>query len=284
MISTRVTVASLALVLSACTVTKTEYVFEDTVTSNDPTDPSNPTDPNDGNGNGNGNNGTDGDVDSDGDGLTDAEEAEFGTDPDAADSDGDGFDDGDEVDAGTNPANEYSHTYDGGYNVGYCEDGTPTATGPTGPPGSSGFPKYQGGDVAENFSLLDQYGEYVDLYSFCGQVVQLTFSAMWCGPCQHEAMLMQGHQDQYWDDGYQTIEILIENYNYGGGLVDQGDLESWANSFGLDTVPVLADPVASYTAWPFYEMDWGIPTTVFIDRDMSILAVDIWGASPSDYL
>ena len=282
MFSTRTTFISLLIFMGACTITKTEYVVADDPTIDEPTDPTDPTDPT--NGNGNGNNTGNGDVDSDGDGLTDDEEAALGTDPDDTDSDGDGFDDGDEVDAGTNPANEYSHTYTGGYNVGYCEDGVPAATGPTGPPGSSGFPKYQYGDVPENFSLLDQHGEYVDLYSFCGQVVQMTFSAMWCGPCQHEAATLQALQDQYGDQGYQSIEILIENYSYGSGQVDQSNLEDWADSFGLDTIPVLADPTSAYTAWPFYEMDWGIPTTVFIGKDMVVEAVDTWGDSPSDFL
>ena len=59
------------------------------------------------NGNNNdGNNGTDDpavEVDTDGDGLTDAEEADLGTNPELADSDGDLFDDLVEVDAGTDP-------------------------------------------------------------------------------------------------------------------------------------------------------------------------------------
>jgi hypothetical protein len=42
-------------------------------------------------------------ADSDEDGLTDAEEAELGTDPNNADSDGDGLADGDEVELGTSP-------------------------------------------------------------------------------------------------------------------------------------------------------------------------------------
>lgn len=52
-------------------------------------------------------------TDSDGDGLSDAEEATYGTDPDLFDSDGDGLSDGDEVDIyGTNPLNADSD-YDG---------------------------------------------------------------------------------------------------------------------------------------------------------------------------
>ncbi len=42
-------------------------------------------------------------LDSDGDGLSDADEARYGTDPDNPDTDGDGFNDGDEVRNGYNP-------------------------------------------------------------------------------------------------------------------------------------------------------------------------------------
>ena len=42
-------------------------------------------------------------LDSDGDGLTDAEEAELGTDPDLADSDGDGIDDSCDADPNSAP-------------------------------------------------------------------------------------------------------------------------------------------------------------------------------------
>jgi hypothetical protein len=44
-----------------------------------------------------------GNVDSDGDGLTDAQEANYGTDPNDGDSDGDGVNDSNEIEAGTDP-------------------------------------------------------------------------------------------------------------------------------------------------------------------------------------
>lgn len=47
--------------------------------------------------------------DGDRDGLTDAEEAELGTDPAKADTDGDGYSDGTEVEEGTNPLDPASH-------------------------------------------------------------------------------------------------------------------------------------------------------------------------------
>ena len=56
-------------------------------------------------------------IDSDGDGLTDAEEAQFGTDPLVADTDADGINDGDEIELGTDPLNvdtDGDILYDGG--------------------------------------------------------------------------------------------------------------------------------------------------------------------------
>jgi len=124
-------------------------------------------------------------ADTDEDGLEDGAEGDAGTDPLVADTDADGFLDGDEVTAGTNPNYAYSHTYTGGYNVGFCADGVAASTGPTGA-GSATFhgttyqwDYYQVGDVLDNFNLMDQHGEMVDLYSFCGQIITLVNGAFW---------------------------------------------------------------------------------------------------------
>ena len=110
--------------------------------------------------------------DADGDGLGSADETKYGTDPANPDTDGDGYLDGEEVAKGTNPVYAYSHPYIADYQVGWCEDGEPAATGP-----SSSI--YQVGDVAQNFTLTDQNGEEVSLYSFCGQTVMLVSGAFW---------------------------------------------------------------------------------------------------------
>lgn len=114
-------------------------------------------------------------ADADGDGLADAAEAEYGADPSNPDTDGDGWQDGAEVEAGTNPAYAYSHPYEGGYYVGWCES-PPQPTGPTGVD-EGGLSAYQQGDVADNFEWRDQNGEYVSLYSFCGNLTVVQFSS-----------------------------------------------------------------------------------------------------------
>ena len=120
-------------------------------------------------------------ADTDGDGLFDHEESALGTDPNLADTDADGFSDYDEVQAGTNPLWSWSHVYTGGYNVGTCENGVLPPTGATGTGSYKGdtWDVYQPGDVSDNFTMTDQHGQEVSLYSFCGQNVMLEFSAFW---------------------------------------------------------------------------------------------------------
>jgi len=215
-------------------------------------------------------------VDSDGDGLFDDEEEVLGTDPDNADSDGDGFDDLEEVEAGTNPAYEYSHVYEGNYNVGYCEEGMAEATGPTSSNGHT--PLYAEGDVVENFTLMDQYGEDVDLYSFCGRNIMLVFSAGWCGPCISLSEQVQDLQDQY--DNVQIIEVLTEDSS--SNAPDQSDLEDWAEHGNMTSIPTLAD--GDYSVWPYYEADWYIPSVAHIGPDGTVLDVDGSITDPGQFI
>jgi hypothetical protein len=104
--------------------------------------------------------------DDDGDGLDNATEQELGTDPDLADSDGDGWDDGDEVDGNTDPTRAADHPYTGGWRIGACRNdlvGTGTDVG----------------DIAEDFALMDQFGDTLHLHDFCDREVLLVSAAFW---------------------------------------------------------------------------------------------------------
>lgn len=105
-------------------------------------------------------------TDPDKDGLTDAGEAAAGTDPSDPDSDLDGYTDGEEVTGNTDPNSLADHPYEGKWPIGACR-GSTVGTGNT------------EGEVANNFSMLDQYGENVELYAFCDKVVYITFAAVW---------------------------------------------------------------------------------------------------------
>ena len=106
------------------------------------------------------------DVDADQDGILGSEEATLGTDPDNDDSDGDGANDGDELAQHTDPMDGADYPYKGGWPIGSCKNDIQ----------GEGLEE---GKVADDFSLPDQNGQNVHLYSFCDKVVYLVFAAFW---------------------------------------------------------------------------------------------------------
>ncbi|MEE2750826.1 MAG: hypothetical protein VX519_05305 [Myxococcota bacterium] len=104
--------------------------------------------------------------DYDNDGLTEAQEAELGTDPNNPDTDDDGWTDLEEYEQNTDPTDEDDMPYMGGWAIDACRDDVEST-------GNSV------GDISENFSLEDQHGEMVDLHDFCNRVVLLKGAAEW---------------------------------------------------------------------------------------------------------
>ena len=111
--------------------------------------------------------GATGSLDTDGDGVTDAVEKEIGTDPKLADTDADTYPDGEEVAANADPLDPDHHPYIGGWPIGACHADIAGGTG------------IDEGDIADTFSLLDQFGENVHLYDFCDRTALLIFAAFW---------------------------------------------------------------------------------------------------------
>jgi len=211
------------------------------------------------------------DLDSDGDGVTDVVELEWGGDPYDPDSDGDGWDDGEELDLGTNPLDSSSYPQEGTWGIDSCA-GSITGQG------------NNVGQVADNFTLTDQNGDDLQLHDFCGRAVLLVASAMWCGPCQSEAVDLAQTYQQYADDGFIVITLLGEDSF--GQTPDQGDLQEWANSFGIDH-PVVADPGFSVGARFVSGSALYLPSTsllgpgaVVLERDSPVSTNDILSALP----
>ena len=196
-------------------------------------------------------------ADLDGDGLSDADEAELGTNPEQADSDGDGTDDGEEVDAGTDPLDADDQPYEGGWPHDGCR-------------GDLASEGREVGDVSTDLALIDQYGESVSLSSFCDHVVFLSFGAMWSALSQSDA---KGYQAAYADheaDGLMVIQVLIEDLDSQEPAAD--DLATWADTFEI-AFPVLG---GGQEALYDYAGDGavGLPLNVVLDRGLVITAID----------
>ncbi|MCB9741455.1 MAG: TlpA family protein disulfide reductase [Alphaproteobacteria bacterium] len=199
--------------------------------------------------------------DDDGDGLLTDDELALHTDPADPDTDGDGHLDGEEVEAGTDPLDIDDYPYRGGYGVdAECRDSI-SSTG------------HGVGDIAENFTLMDQYGDGVKLHDFCGRVVLLVSGAIWCGSCQAETGSLQALYEEKRDRGLIVIQALAENAESQDPT--QEELQGWADNYGL-SYPVVADP--GWAVNNRYEQDNGIPTHVLIAPGGELIAVDDYNA------
>jgi len=109
------------------------------------------------------------------------------------------------------------------------------------------------------FTLKDMNGVDVKLASFKGKIILLNFWATWCGPCRAEIPSLVKLQEQYGKD----LVIL-------GVSVDDPveKLKPYANEMKMN-YPVLVgngrDDVQDA-----YGPLWGIPVSVFVDRDGKI--------------
>jgi thiol-disulfide isomerase/thioredoxin len=117
------------------------------------------------------------------------------------------------------------------------------------------------GDHPCDFSLVDQNEKEFLLYDHIGKIIILDFSAMWCGPCQRAAYEVEDLQKRY-DEDIVYVTILIENES--GSPPTKYNIKRWADSYGIDTAPVLigsrdflsSDPLTGWTldAWPQYHI------------------------------
>jgi len=193
-----------------------------------------------------------------------------------SDADGDGFTLAEEQAAGTNPDYIYSRPYTGGYNVGFCDTPPePTGTSGTGSYLDHTWPTLAMGDVPDNLTYMDQHGEAVDLYSFCGKHIMVVVSAGWCGPCRSLAESTQSIQDTYREDGLQIIEMLT-NGNVQGTPPTSGFVQDWADEYNFDDIPVLLIPEpTSYTHPAFlFDRDAGIPSIYHLNEKMEVISAD----------
>jgi thiol-disulfide isomerase/thioredoxin len=113
-----------------------------------------------------------------------------------------------------------------------------------------------------NFTLKDMNGVDVKLASFKGKPIVMNFWATWCGPCRAEIPSLVELNKQYGEAGKDVVILGIS--------VDDPieKLKPYASQMHMN-YPVLVGAGRDDVQDAFGPL-WGIPVTVFIDRDGKI--------------
>jgi thiol-disulfide isomerase/thioredoxin len=122
--------------------------------------------------------------------------------------------------------------------------------------------KAAGKDAPLQFTLKDMNGVDVKLASFKGKPIVVNFWATWCGPCRAEIPSLVELQTQYSAEGTDVVIL--------GVSVDDPveKLKPYAAQMKMN-YPVLVGNGREDVQDAFGPL-WGIPVTVFIDREGKI--------------
>ncbi len=124
------------------------------------------------------------------------------------------------------------------------------------------------GNVAPGFTEKDTGNNDFSLESLRGKVILLSFSTMWCGPCQLEASQLGNLYFQYKERGLEIVQVIPEDE--GGDGADMTDINRWADKYIL-TFTVVSDP--DFSSTDVYTQG-AFPTNVIIDRNF---VIRYWG-------
>lgn len=109
------------------------------------------------------------------------------------------------------------------------------------------------------FTMKDMNGIDVKLASFKGKVILLNFWATWCGPCRAEIPSLVALQQHYGDD-LVVLGVSIDD--------PMNKLKPYATEMHMN-YPVLVGKDRQ-DVQDAYGPLWGIPVSVFVDRDGKI--------------
>lgn len=114
---------------------------------------------------------------------------------------------------------------------------------------------------APGFARKDIQGRPVDLASYRGRVVLLTFWATWCAPCQIEMPHFIRWQSEFAPQGFQVIAVSMDD--------DASPVLALARRRNLNYPVIMGDAKLG----KLYGGVLGLPVTFLIDRQGKIVAV-----------
>ena len=147
------------------------------------------------------------------------------------------------------------------------------------------------GTVFPRYTLMDQYGELVDLYDFAGhgKLIVIEFSTSWCQPCKDFASWMSFDDQtiishQFWKQEYGIIKELIrEEKIYFINIQAQDkyrnpssldSVEEWAYEYPDEMIPIFSDPNYEVRNWARVT---AYPTMIILNDKMEIIKFSVRG-------
>jgi hypothetical protein len=222
------------------------------------------------------------DADGDEDFLTNAEEAELGTDPANPDTDADEYKDGDEVLEGTDPLDPASVIYAGGWPYQRDKDQIED-------PGFEGEATV--GGVMPRLVGFDQFGDEVDVYDFAlhGRPIVVDLSAIWCEACKDLARWLAGEPSTL--DASPEYAPIVAKVRAGeihwitvifedalGNAAGPEHAVAWAETFPHPDVAVLADDDRALADFLY---PGSFPNLQLLDEDMTFRVYDRFDYRPA---
>jgi peroxiredoxin len=128
----------------------------------------------------------------------------------------------------------------------------------------------QVGHAAPDFTTPGLNGGTVRLSSLRGKVVLINFWATWCTACQDEMPAIEQVWDRYRGRG---LEVIAVDFREGNKAAMQRFLSQAGVKFtaALDPDGKIADA---------YGVTFGLPTSVFVDRDGTVRVIHLGQMAP----
>ena len=133
---------------------------------------------------------------------------------------------------------------------------------------TAGYAQPQQGDMAAEIALPSVTGDTLRLSSFKGKIVLLDFWASWCGPCRVANKNLAKIYEKFRDKGFEIYSVSLDNETEDWIAAIQKDRIKWTQ-----VIEKGGREAPTANKWHIY----ALPTSFLIDRDGSLLAMDLEG-------